>query len=39
MLAARSRSVLDAYRQGHAIPETCPLKRALTDTPAASQKS
>ena len=30
MLAARSRSVLDAYRQGHAIPDSCPLKRALT---------
>jgi hypothetical protein len=29
MLAARSRSVLEAYRQGRAIPEGCPLKQAL----------
>ena len=38
MLAARSRSVLDAYRQGHAIPDTCPLKRALAAEPSAPQK-
>lgn len=38
MLAARSRSVLEAYRQGHTISESCPLKRALTDTPPAPQK-
>lgn len=30
MLAARSRSVLEAYRQGHAIPNSCPLKLVLT---------
>jgi hypothetical protein len=30
MLAARSRSVLEAYRQGHAIPDSCPLKLVLT---------
>ena len=29
MLAARSRSVLEAYRQGHTIPDSCPLKRSL----------
>ena len=29
MLAARSRSVLEAYRQGHTIPESCPLRRAI----------
>jgi len=29
MLAARSRSVLEAYRQGHAIADSCPLRRAL----------
>jgi hypothetical protein len=29
LLAARSRSVLEAYRQGHAIHDSCPLKRAL----------
>ena len=29
MLAARSRSVLEACRQGQTIPDTCPLKRAL----------
>lgn len=29
MLAARSRMVLDAYRRGHVIAETCPLRRAL----------
>ena len=29
MLAARSRSVLEAYRQGHPIPDSCPLKRTL----------
>jgi len=29
MLAARSRSVLEAYRQGLTIPESCPLKRAI----------
>jgi len=29
MLASRSRSVLDAYRQGHSIPDSCPLKVAL----------
>jgi len=30
MLAARSRSLLEAYRQGHAIPDSCPLTRVLT---------
>jgi hypothetical protein len=30
MLAARSRSVLEAYRQGYAIPDSCPLKLVLT---------
>lgn len=30
MLAARSRSVLEAYRQGHAIPNSCPLQLVLT---------
>jgi len=29
MLAARSRAVLVAYRLGHAIPDGCPLRRAL----------
>jgi hypothetical protein len=38
MLAARSRSVLEAYRQGHAIPESCPLKLALTTEPASPSK-
>jgi hypothetical protein len=38
MLAARSRTVLEAYRQGHAIPESCPLKLALADTLPAAQK-
>lgn len=36
MLAARSRSVLDAYRQGHVIPAICPLKRALEAASPAS---
>jgi hypothetical protein len=38
MLASRSRSVLDAYRQGHAIADSCPLKQALVDMPPAPQK-
>jgi hypothetical protein len=38
MLAARSRSVLEAYRQGHAIADSCPLKQALVDMPPAPQK-
>ena len=38
MLAARSRSVLEAYRQGHAIADSCPLKRALVAEPPALQK-
>ena len=29
LLAGRSRSVLEAYRQGHTIPASCPLKQAL----------
>jgi hypothetical protein len=33
MLAARSRSVLEAYRQGHSIPDNCPLSRALAAAP------
>lgn len=33
MLAARSRSVLEAYRQGHSIPDSCPLARALAVGP------
>jgi hypothetical protein len=33
MLAARSRSVLEAYRQGHSIPDNCPLSRALAAGP------
>jgi len=36
MLAARSRSLLEAYRQGRVIPDSCPLKRALGDIPPAS---
>jgi leucyl aminopeptidase len=35
MLAARSRSVLEAYRQGHAIPDSCPLARALAAGPSS----
>lgn len=38
MLAARSRSVLEAYRQGHVIPDGCPLKRALAAAPPTLQK-
>ena len=38
MLAACSRSVLEAYRQGHVIPDTCPLKRALAADASASKK-
>lgn len=36
MLAARSRQLLDAYRQGLAIPEHCPLKQALESDPPDS---
>jgi hypothetical protein len=38
MLASRSRSVLDAYRQGHAIADSCPLKQTLAVKPPAPQK-
>ena len=38
MLAARSRSVLEAYRQGHAIADSCPLKRALAAESPSPQK-
>ena len=38
MLAARSRSVLEAYREGHAIADSCPLKRALAAESPSPQK-
>lgn len=31
MLAERSAEILDSYRKGEAVPENCPLKKALTD--------
>jgi len=31
MLAERSAEILDSYRKGKAVPENCPLKKALTD--------
>mgnify|MGYP003339915948 CR=1 FL=1 len=37
MLAARSRTVLDAYRQGRAIAPGCPLALALAEPPSATQ--
>ena len=36
MLAARSRSVLEVYRQGQRIPDGCPLRQALASEPPAS---
>ena len=38
LLAGRSRSVLEAYRQGHAIPASCPLKQALAAGAESPQK-
>jgi hypothetical protein len=31
MLAARSKELLERYRRGEAIPEDCPLKKALAN--------
>ncbi|MFM8704181.1 MAG: DUF2293 domain-containing protein [Planctomycetia bacterium] len=38
MLAARSRAVLEAYRQGQKISAGCPLARALADEPTVPKK-
>ena len=39
LLAARSKELLSRYRRGEAVPEECPLLRALASLPSASGRS